>query len=124
LRLANSLAIVSLVVASIAAGPAAAEILAGSYGNDVGCAGVRLGYQDSDAYVVLTAEGVETYGSGCRFAQQLVTAPGTQSLSSTCFAEGEEKTTTETVKVTNKGADGFFVTLPGLEEIGPLKSCS
>ncbi|TWI34580.1 hypothetical protein IQ26_03494 [Mesorhizobium tianshanense] len=123
MSLANSLAIVSLVVASIAAGPAAAEVLAGSYGNDVGCAGVRLGYQDSDAYVVLTADGVETYGSGCRFAQQLVTATGTQSLSSTCFAEGEEGTTTETVKVTNKGADGFFVTIPGLEEIGPLRSC-
>lgn len=124
MRLANSLAIASLVVASIVAAPAAADVLAGSYGNDVGCAGVRAGYQDSDEYVVLTADGIETYGSGCRFAQQLVTTPGTQSLSSTCFAEGEEGTTTETVKVTNKGADGFFVTIPWLEEIGPLKSCS
>lgn len=124
MSLASPAAIVSLVVASIAAVPAAAEVLAGSYGNDIGCAGLRLGYQDSDAYVVLTADGVETYGSDCRFARQLVTALGTQSLSSTCFAEGEEGTTNETVKVVNKGAEGFFVTISGLEEIGPLKSCS
>ncbi|MER8381511.1 MULTISPECIES: hypothetical protein [unclassified Mesorhizobium] len=107
----------------LASGPAA-DVLAGSFGNEVGCAGVRLGYQDRDDYVVLTAEGVETYGSGCEFAQPLTTTPGTQLLSSTCFAEGEEGTTTDVVKVINKGGDGFFVTIPGLEEIGPLKSCS
>ena len=112
-------------MATIVAGQAAAaDVLAGAYGNDVGCAGVLAGSQDSDEYVVLTADGIETYGSGCRFAKQLVTAPGTQSLRSTCFAEGEEGETTETVRVINKGADGFFVTLPGLEELGPLQSCS
>jgi hypothetical protein len=113
-----------MIAVTIAAGPASADVLAGTYGNDVGCAGVLAGYQDSDAYVVLTADDIETYGSGCRFAQQVVTTPGTQSLSSTCSAEGEEGTTAETVRVTNKGADGFFVTIPSLEEIGPLKSCS
>ena len=45
-------------------------------------------------------------------------------MSSTCFAEGEEGETTETVKVTIKGTDDVFVTIPGLEEIGPLKTCS
>ncbi len=99
-------------------------MLAGSWGNDVGCAGVKAGYQDSDAYIVLTAEGIETYGSGCRFAQQLTAAPGAQSVSSTCSAEGEAGTTTETIVVTDKGEDGFFVTIPGLEELGPLQSCS
>ena len=109
----------------MAASPAtAAGVLAGSWGNDVGCAGVKAGYQDSDAYIVLTAEGIETYGSGCRFEQQLTAVLGTQSLSSTCSAEGEDGTTTETVVVTNKGEDGFFVTIPGLEELGPLQSCS
>ena len=122
--MASPVALVSLVAVTIAAGPASADVLAGTYGNDVGCAGVLAGYQDSDAYAVLTADDIETYGSGCRFAQQVVTTPGTQSLSSTCSAEGEEGTTAETVRVTNKGADGFFVTIPGLEEIGPLKSCS
>jgi hypothetical protein len=124
LSLAGLAAIISVVVVTIAAGPAAGDVLAGSYGNDVGCAGVLAGYQDSDEYVVLTADGVETYGTGCRFAEQLVPAPGTQSLSSSCSAEGEEGTTAETVRVTNKGVDGFFVTIPGLDEIGPLKSCS
>ncbi|MER8836292.1 hypothetical protein NKJ72_00715 [Mesorhizobium sp. M0045] len=117
-------AIISLAAVILAARPAAADVLAGSYGNGVGCAGVRLGYQDSDDYVVLTADGVETYGSGCEFARRLTTMPGTQLLNSTCFAEGEEGTTTDAVKVVNKGGDGFFVTIPGLEEIGPLKSCS
>jgi len=112
-------------MATVVAGPAtAADMLAGSWGNDVGCVGVKAGYQDNDAYIVLTAEGVETYGSGCRFAQQLTSVPGTQSLSSTCSAEGEAGTTIETVVVTNKGEDGFFVTIPGLEELGPLQSCS
>jgi len=122
--LASPAAIISLVVVTMAAGPAAAGVLAGSWGNDIGCAGVLAGYQDSDDYVVLTADGIETYGSGCRFAQQLVATPGTQSMSSTCFAEGEEGETTETVKVTIKGTDDVFVTIPGLEEIGPLKTCS
>ncbi|MER9874265.1 hypothetical protein [Mesorhizobium sp. M0195] len=117
-------AIISLAAVILAAGPAAADVLAGSYGNEVGCTGVRLGYHDSDDYVVLTADGVETYGSGCEFAQRLTAMPGTQLLNSTCFAEGEDGTTTDVVKVVNKGGDGFFVTIPGLEEIGPLKSCS
>jgi len=125
LSLARSAALISVVLAAVACGPAsAAGVLAGSWGNDVGCAGVKAGYQDSDAYILLTAEGVETYGSGCRFEQQLTTAPGTQSLRSTCSAEGEAGTTIETILVTNKGEDGFFVTIPGLEELGPLQSCS
>lgn len=100
-------------------------MLAGSWGNDEGCAGVKAGYQDSDGYIVLTAEGIETYGSGCRFAQQLTTVVlGAQSVKSTCSAEGEAGTTIETIVVTNKGEDGFFVTIPGLEELGPLQSCS
>ena len=99
-------------------------MLAGSWGNDIGCAGVKTGYQDSDAYIVLTAEGIETYGSGCRFAQQLTGAPGTQSLDATCSAEGEAGTTAETIVVNNKGEGGFLVTIPGLEEMGPLLPCS
>jgi hypothetical protein len=123
--LARSAALISLVLAAVAGGPAtAAGVLAGSWGNDVGCAGVKAGYQDSDAYILLTAEGIETYGSGCRFDQQLTSALGTQSLDATCSAEGEAGTTIETILVTNKGADGFFVTIPGLEELGPLQSCS
>lgn len=121
----SSAALILLFLTTVIVGPAtAASVLVGSWGNDAGCAGVKAGYQDGDDYIVLTADGIETYGSGCRFAQQLISVPGTQSLSSTCSAEGEEGTTVETVEVTNKGADGFFVTIPGLEEIGPLKSCS
>lgn len=123
--MARSAALLSLVLAAVVTGPAAAsDALAGSWGNDIGCAGVRAGSQDSDAYILLTAEGIETYGSGCRFDQQLTSAPGTQSLRSTCSAEGEAGTTIETIVVTNKGEDGFFVTIPGLEEMGPLQSCS
>jgi len=123
--LARSAALILVVLVAVAGGPAtAAGVLAGSWGNDVGCAGVKAGYQDSDAYILLTAEGIETYGSGCRFEQQLTTAPGTQSLGATCSAEGEAGTTIETILVTNKGEDGFFVTIPGLEEMGPLQSCS
>ncbi|QPC95190.1 hypothetical protein GA829_17275 [Mesorhizobium sp. INR15] len=108
-----------------AAGPAsAASVLAGAWGNEAGCAGIKAGSQDSDAYILLTAEGIETYGSGCRFAQRLTSVPGAQSLDATCSAEGEAGTTAETVVVTNRGADGFFVTIPGLEEMGPLQSCS
>jgi len=123
--LARSAALILVVLAAVAGGPAtAAGVLAGSWGNDVGCAGVKAGYQDSDAYILLTAEGIETYGGGCRFEQQLTSAPGTQSLDATCSAEGEAGTTIETIVVTNKGGDGFFVTIPGLEELGPLQSCS
>lgn len=125
MSLARSTALILLVLTAFATGSAtAAGGLAGSWGNDVGCAGMKAGYQDSDAYILLTAEGIETYGSGCRFEQQLTSAPGTQSLRSTCSAEGEAGTTIETVVVTNKGADGVLVTIPGLEEMGPLQSCS
>ena len=125
MSLARSAALIALVLAAVVTGPAsAAGVLAGTWGNDVGCAGVKAGGQDSDAYILLTAEGIETYGSGCRFARQLTSELGTQSHSSTCSAEGEAGTTTETVVVTNKGEDGFFVTIPGLEEMGPLQSCS
>ncbi|MCA0035271.1 hypothetical protein [Mesorhizobium sp. B263B2A] len=123
--MARSAALLSVVLAAVAGGPAsAAGVLPGSWGNDVGCAGVKAGYQDSDIYILLTAEGIETYGSGCRFDQRLTSALGTQSLRSTCSAEGEAGTTVETILVTNKGEAGFFVTIPGLEELGPLQSCS
>lgn len=123
--MARSAALISLIVAAGVIDPAtAAGVLAGSWGNDVGCAGVKAGFQDSDAYILLTAEGIETYGSGCRFEQQLTSVPGTQSLRSTCSAEGEAATTIQTIVVTNRGEDGFFVTIPGLEEMGPLQSCS
>ena len=123
--MARSAALILVVLVAVAGGPAtAAGVLAGSWGNDVGCAGVKAGYQDSDAYILLTAEGIETYGSGCRFEQQLTSVPGAQSLDATCSAEGEAGTTIETVVVTNRGEDGFFVTIPGLEEMGPLQSCS
>jgi hypothetical protein len=113
------------VVATVVVAPAhAASVLVGSWGNDAGCVVAKAGYQDGDDYIVLTAEGIETYGSGCRFAQQLTSAPGTQSLDATCSAEGEAGTTAETVVVTNKGEGGFFVTIPGLEEMGPLQPCS
>ena len=48
----------------------------------------KAGFQDSDDYIVLTAEGIETYGSGCRFAQQLTSVPGTQSLECDLFRRG------------------------------------
>ncbi|ESW68915.1 hypothetical protein X771_07470 [Mesorhizobium sp. LSJC277A00] len=118
-------ALISLVVAMVVAGPATgAERLVGFWGNDAGCVFAKAGFQGRDDYIVLTAEGIETYGSGCRFAQQLTWAPGTQSLDATCSAEGEAGTTAETVVVTNKGEGGFFVTIPGLEEMGPLQPCS
>ncbi|WP_245456006.1 hypothetical protein [Mesorhizobium sp. M7A.F.Ca.US.008.03.1.1] len=48
--MARSAALISLVLAASVAGPAAAGgVLAGSWGNDVGCVGVKAGYQDSDA---------------------------------------------------------------------------
>ncbi len=121
----NAAALISLVAATVVVAPAhAASVLLGSWGNDAGCVFAKAGYQDRDDYIVLTAEGIETYGSGCRFAQQLTSAPGTQSLEATCSAEGEAGTTAETVVVTNKGEGGFFVTIPGLEEMGPLQPCS
>lgn len=83
-------------------------MLAGSWGNDVGCAGVKAGYQDSDAYIVLTAEGIETYGSGCRFARQLTPVLGAQSLTSTCSAEGEAGTTMETRRGHQQGRGWFL----------------
>jgi len=123
--LRSSAALISLVVAIVVAGPAnAAERLVGSWGNDSGCVFAKAGFQGRDDYIVLTAEGIETYGSGCRFAQQLTWVPGTQSLDATCSAEGEAGTTAETIVVNNKGEGGFFVTIPGLEEMGPLLPCS
>ena len=124
MRLRSPAALISFVVAIVIVGPAtAADRLLGSWGNDAGCVFAKAGFQDRDDYIVLTAEGIETYGSGCRFAQQLTSAPGSQSLTATCSAEGEAGTTAETVVVTNKGEGGFFVTIPGLEEMGPLQPC-
>ena len=126
LSLARSAALIRLVLATVAGGPAtAAGVLAGAWGNDVGCAGVKAGYQDSDAYIVLTAEGIETYGSGCRFAQQLTTVPGAQSLSSRPVPPRARRgRRSKQLWSPTRERMVSFVTIPGLEELGPLQSCS
>ncbi|TPK64675.1 hypothetical protein FJ546_12085 [Mesorhizobium sp. B2-4-19] len=46
-----------MVLAAVAGDPAtAAGVLAGSWGNDVGCAGIKAGYQNGDAYILLKGQ--------------------------------------------------------------------
>lgn len=124
MRLPRGIVLFAGIALSAAPGQGFAEPLAGSFGNETGCVGVVRGYQDTDDYMVLTAAGVETYGTGCQFARQLDALSGTQLMQSVCSAEGEAGTTNDIVKVANRGSAGYFVTLPGLEEWGPLKPCS
>lgn len=107
------------------AGPTVASVLPiiGVYGNAAGCAVYATGNVEGDAGVYLTPDSFSSYGSGCDFEKLVSSVNGTVTLSGVCSAEGEPGATKDTVAVTGNGVDGYFVTLEGLDPIGPLTLC-
>ena len=122
----GSLAFGTSVMLGLAfAGPAGASVLPiiGIYGNAPGCLVYATGNVEGDEGVYLTPDSFSSYGSGCDFETLVSSVDGVVTLSGVCSAEGEPGTTKDTVIVTGNGVDGYFVTLEGLDPIGPLTLC-
>src|SRR5688572_29691877 len=108
------------------AGPAFANAvlpLQGIFGNPSGCAFFLTGERSSDDVVVLTPDTFTTFGSGCYFEQLIEGGENGFTIAASCTAEGEERSTDETVVVIDQGEAGVLVELVGLDLFGPLYPC-
>jgi hypothetical protein len=63
--------------------------LDGVWGNEAGCKYVKEGQSEDDSYVVLKADGVQSYGTGCDWVQVLPNKDGAQLAIGICGYEGE-----------------------------------
>jgi hypothetical protein len=72
--------------------PAVAQTLdiSGSYGNADGCKYARDGFLEDDELLLLTPDGIRSYGSDCEFVQVLTAKDGTKVVTGLCHSEGEE----------------------------------
>lgn len=79
-----------LVLAGLA--PAGAQTLSidGVWGNEPGCAFAKAGHGDRDDYMFLSAEGLQTYGTGCEWTSVMTARGGEQVATGLCGYEGEE----------------------------------
>lgn len=64
--------------------------LDGVWGNEAGCIFAKEGTSEDDGFVVLKADGVETYATACEWVQAATAKDGAQVATGLCSYEGEE----------------------------------
>jgi hypothetical protein len=64
--------------------------LDGVWGNEAGCGFAKEGTSEDDSFVVLKADGVETYATACEWVQVATARDGAQVATGLCSYEGEE----------------------------------
>jgi hypothetical protein len=64
--------------------------LDGVWGNEAGCIFAKEGTSEDDGFVVLKADGVETYATACEWVQVATAKDGAQVATGLCSYEGEE----------------------------------
>jgi hypothetical protein len=104
------------------ASPALAGVLpfAGVFGNDAGCAFYMTGKASPDM-VVLTPDTVSSGKGGCDFVSLTATESSGFSVGAVCSGDGHEGM--DQVSIADRGEAGFFVSVNGQAEWGPLLAC-
>ena len=114
-------ALAFLAAASVAA-PAIAAVLPieGAFGNAAGCAFYMTGKAEADM-VVLTGDTVSSRDAGCDFVSLDASGAGAFTVGAVC--SGDTHPGLDQVLVSDRGTDGFFVSINEAVEWGPLRPC-
>jgi hypothetical protein len=123
---AGGVARVKVVAVAVAllgfASPALAGVvpIAGVFGNEAGCAFYMTGKASADM-VVLTPDTVSSGTGGCDFISLTATESSGFSVGAVCSGDGHEGI--DAVSIADRGEAGFFVSVNGEAEWGPLTAC-
>jgi hypothetical protein len=114
----------SAVLLSLAfAGPAAAAVIDGSYGNKEGCLYSETGESSgADVFFLLNKEGVTTAASYCAFEGQAKQVGGATVVTAQCQEAGTDETTPYELTLTPDNG-GYTVSFPDGTHWGPLMRC-
>lgn len=114
---------IAIAVAMLSfAAPALAGVvpIVGVFGNDAGCAFYMTGEASPDM-VVLTPDTVSSGKGGCDFVSLTATESSGFSVGAVCSGDGHEGM--DQVSIADRGEAGFFVSVNGQAEWGPLLAC-
>ncbi len=79
--------------------------LDGVWGNEAGCKFAKEGMSEDDSFVVLKADGLGSYGTGCEWVQVFAGKGGEQVAIGLCSYEGEDGLGSETFVIAKDTAD-------------------
>ena len=82
-------AIAAVLAMSVPASADSTLPLDGTWGNEAGCKFAREGASEDDTYVVLKADELQSYGTGCEWVQVFPGKNGAQAALGICGYEGE-----------------------------------
>ncbi|MDQ6433405.1 hypothetical protein RB623_04995 [Mesorhizobium sp. LHD-90] len=98
-------ALALMMLAACAANAAETLPIAGAYGNADGCKFHKDGTIDGDELLLLTADSVQSYGTGCDILQALPGKDGAFLISGICGFEGEETIAPRMMVITRVAED-------------------
>jgi hypothetical protein len=121
MRAGRSLPVLLLGIAF--AGPAAAEIVDGSYGNPEGCLYSETGESSgADVFFLLNKEGVTTAASYCEFTGKGKKVGGATVVPAACSDEGSTEPARYELTLT-PDTGGYTISFPDGTRWGPLTRC-
>ena len=113
----------ALLLGTAFAGPAAADIVDGSYGNKEGCLYSETGESSgADFFFLLNKEGVTTAASYCAFKGEGTKAGDATKVVAECQEEGMEAPTPYELTLTPDNG-GYTISFPDGTLWGPLTRC-
>ena len=93
-----------------AAASAATLDISGPYGNEAGCRFAASGDYGDDSLLLLTAEEVSSFATGCKFTAVRPAGNGVFAVDVLCSHEGEEEKTTGAMRLEKvKGDDAWTI---------------
>jgi len=117
--------IAAVVVSSVPASAANTLTLDGTWGNEAGCKFAKDGASEDDTYVVLKADELQSYGTGCEWVGVFPGKNGAQAALGICGYEGEAGLGAETFVIAPDASDASKLTIskgPG-DPWGVVQKC-
>lgn len=113
----------ALLLGIALAGPAAADIVDGSYGDTEGCHYSETGQSSgADFFFLLNKEGVTSAASHCAFKGEGKKVGGASVVPAGCSEEGTQDVTSHELTLTPDNG-GYTVSFPDGTRWGPLMRC-
>jgi hypothetical protein len=95
----------------------------GIFGNATGCTYFATGQVTGDDLLLLTPDTFASVAIGCDFVALTETTGQSFIVAAICSSDDAALEAIDEVIVSDRGRDGYFVRLAGMEEWGPLLPC-